>query len=295
MKKVLIMSDGNVDVVMVDDHFTFSIKYHNQSCRDWVIPMSEEIIVGWGFSGIWLVDEDTLLIKNDNKWMDISIQMSSFLLWQGHSRISLRMLFAAIYGGLRSGCFSYSIMIDEIFNSYNNEVYKIKLLHAIGSAKATYKMVNKKESLKNTYDVTHDKFRFVLPDGSAAIFENITEDIVLLINNSLICNEQQTYNRDDSVLTEEKRNRILSKGLAAAERLNALKPKDGYRVLGKVYEYQCELRGVNPIARRQWSELSNCDIVTIMAAFPEVSESDMHKYWDEIDEFTRMLLTFNKD
>ena len=74
MKKVLIMSDGNVDVVMVDDHFTFSIKYHNQSCRDWVIPMSEEIIVGWGFSGIWLVDEDTLLIKNDNKWMDISVE-----------------------------------------------------------------------------------------------------------------------------------------------------------------------------------------------------------------------------
>lgn len=294
MKKVLIMSDGNVDVVMVDDHFTFSIKYHNQSCRDWVIPMSEKIIIGRYFSGIWLVDEDTLLIKDNNIWRDISNHISSYLLWQGHSRTSLRMFFAAISDGLRSGCFSCSIEINDIFNTYN-KVCKIKSLGANKSVKATYHIISRKEIINNTYNFTKDTFRFVLPDGSAAIFENITEDIVLLINNSLICNEQQTYNRDDSVLTEEKRNRILSKGLAAAERLNALKPKDGYRVLGKEYEYQCELRGVNPIARRQWSELSNSDIVTIMAAFPEVSESDMHKYWDEIDEFTRMLLTFNKD
>lgn len=288
------MSDGNVDVVMVDDHFTFSIKYHNQSCRDWVIPMSEEIIVGWGFSGIWLVDEDTLLIKNDNKWMDISIQMSSFLLWQGHSRISLRMLFAAISDGLRSGCFSCSIEINDIFNTYN-KVCKIKSLGANKSVKATYHIISRKEIINNTYNFTKDTFRFVLPDGSAAIFEKITEDLMLLINDSLTCNDQQTYNRDDSVLSEEKRNRILSKGLAAAELLNALKPNKGRRVLGKEYEYECKLKGVSPIARKQWSELSNNDIVTIMAAFPEVSESDMHKYWDKIDEFTRMLLTFNKD
>ena len=100
MREVEIIVNEDVEIISVNDFFTFSVKYHNLSSTADTIPESEKLIVRWSTTGIWLIGDNELLIGEDGNWRDISKELSFFLEWQNpdsiHSPISLKMLFYAI-------------------------------------------------------------------------------------------------------------------------------------------------------------------------------------------------------
>ena len=79
MREVKIIVNEDAEIVSVNDFFTFSVKYHNLSSTADTIPESERVVVGWSTTGIWLIDDDEFLIKEDGSWRNISKELSFFL------------------------------------------------------------------------------------------------------------------------------------------------------------------------------------------------------------------------
>lgn len=136
MREVEIIVNEDSETVSVDDFFTFSIRYHNLSSTADTIPERERVIVHWSTTGIWLIDDNELLIEEDGSWRDVSKELSFFLDWQNPdstlSPISLRMLFYAIVDSLKHdywktpfGAYQeHSIRISEISQHYSRKVIK---------------------------------------------------------------------------------------------------------------------------------------------------------------------------
>lgn len=132
MREVEIIVNEDAEIVSVNDFFTFSVKYHNLSSTADTIPESERVVVRWSTTGIWLIDDDELLIKEDGSWRNISEELSFFLEWQNpdsiHSPISLKMLFYAIVDSLKYDSWKtfgsyqeHSIRISEIAQHYSEK------------------------------------------------------------------------------------------------------------------------------------------------------------------------------
>lgn len=136
MRNIEIIVDEDSEIVSVNDFFTFSVKYHNLSSRANVIPESDKVIVGLSTTGIWILDDNKLLIEESSNWRDVSENLSFFLEWQNedsiHSPISLRMLFDAIVDSLKHDSWKtfgtyqdHSIRIFELCYHYNRKNDKI--------------------------------------------------------------------------------------------------------------------------------------------------------------------------
>ena len=132
MREVKIIVNGNSEIVSADDFFTFSVRYYNLSSTTDTIPERERVIVHWSTTGIWLIDDNELLIEEDGSWRDVSKELSFFLEWQNpdsiHSPISLKMLFYAIVDSLKHdswktfGSFQeHYIRISEITQYYSEK------------------------------------------------------------------------------------------------------------------------------------------------------------------------------
>ena len=133
MREVEIIVDEDSEIVSVDDFFTFSVRYHNLSSTADTIPERERVIVHWSTTGIWLIDENELLIEEDGNWRNVSKELSFFLEWQNpdstHFPISLRMLFYAIVDSLKHDSWKtplgayqeHSIRISEIAQHYSRK------------------------------------------------------------------------------------------------------------------------------------------------------------------------------
>lgn len=136
MREFEIIVNEDAEIVSVDDFFTFSVRYHNLSSAANTIPESDRVIIGWSTTGIWLIDDDELLIEENGDWRDVSTNLSSFLKWQNpdsiHSPISLKMLFNAIVDSLKhdywktplGGYQEHSIRISEIAQHYSEKAIK---------------------------------------------------------------------------------------------------------------------------------------------------------------------------
>ena len=133
MREIKIIVNEDVEIVSVNDFFTFSIRYHNLSSAANTIPESAKTIVRWSTTGIWLIGDDELFIEEADNWVDVSEELSFFLEWQNpdsrHSPISLKMLFNAIVDSLKHdywktplGAYQeYSIGISEIAQHYSEK------------------------------------------------------------------------------------------------------------------------------------------------------------------------------
>ena len=135
MRKIEIIVNEDAEIVSVNDFFTFSVKYHNLSSSANTIHESEKLIVSWSTTGIWLIDDNELYIKESNSWRDVTKDLSFFLDWQNpdstHSPISLKMLFDAIVDSLKhdywkdfGSCNEHSIRITEIAQHYGEQALK---------------------------------------------------------------------------------------------------------------------------------------------------------------------------
>lgn len=136
MREVEIIVNEDVEIIFVNDFFTFSVKYHNLSSTADTIPESEKLIVRWSTTGIWLIGDNELLIGEDGNWRDISKELSFFLEWQNpdsiHSPISLKMLFYAIVDSLKYDYWKtplgtyqeHSIRISEIAQHYSKRAIR---------------------------------------------------------------------------------------------------------------------------------------------------------------------------
>ncbi len=126
MRKVEIRVNENVEIISVDEFTTFSVKYYDQySSRNTVLE-SEETIVDWATTGIWLMNDNKLLIKENGSWTDVSGRISTFLDWQNPDDIefpiSLKMLFNAVVDSLKGNgrhSIKHSIRISEIYKHYS--------------------------------------------------------------------------------------------------------------------------------------------------------------------------------
>lgn len=136
MREVEIIVNEDTEIVSVNDFFTFSVKYHNLSSTADTIPERERVIIHWSTTGIWLIDDNELLIEEDGSWRNVSKELSFFLEWQNpdstHSPISLRMLFYAIVDSLKHdywktpfGAYQeHSIRISEIAQHYSRKAIR---------------------------------------------------------------------------------------------------------------------------------------------------------------------------
>lgn len=134
MREVEIIVNEDAEIVSVNDFFTFSVKYHNLSSTANTIPESERVIVGWSTTGIWLIDDNELLIEENGNWRDVSEELSFFLRWQNPDSIpiSLKMLFYAILDSLKHdywktpfGAYQdHSIRISEISQHYSRKAIR---------------------------------------------------------------------------------------------------------------------------------------------------------------------------
>lgn len=191
MREVEIIVNENVEIVSVNDFFTFSIKYHNLSSAADTILERERVIVHWATTGIWLIDDNELLVEEDGSWMDISKELSFFLEWQNpdsiHSPISLKMLFYAIVDSLKHDYWKtplrtyqeHSIRITEIVQHYGKKA--------------------KEEEQKSIQEGLNE-----------VIFGNIKKDLFNHVKKKLKS-------------TSEER---MQRGLTALDRLNSLRPKE---------------------------------------------------------------------
>lgn len=136
MREIEIIVNEDAEIVSVDDFFTFSVRYHNLSSTADTMPERERVIIHWSTTGIWLIDDNKLLIEEDGSWRDVSKELSLFLEWQNpdsiHSPISLRMLFYAIVDSFKHdywktplGAYQeHSIRISEIAQHYSRKIIK---------------------------------------------------------------------------------------------------------------------------------------------------------------------------
>ena len=136
MRKIEIIVNEDAEIVSVNDFFTFSVKYHNLSSSANTIHESEKLIVSWSTTGIWLIDDNELYIKESNSWRDVTKDLSFFLDWQNpdsvHFPISLKMLFDAIVDSLKHDYWKtpfgeyqeHSIRISEIVQHYSEQALK---------------------------------------------------------------------------------------------------------------------------------------------------------------------------
>lgn len=164
MKEFEIVVNEETEIISVNDFFTFSIKYHNLSSISDTITESEKIIVRWSTTGIWLIDDDELLIKEDGDWKDVSEEFSFFLDWHNpdsaHCSISLRMLFNAVVDGLKYnkwktfGSFhEHSIRIIEIAQHYREKIIQEEQ----ENIQEKLKEILLKESFRDLVEFTRNK------------------------------------------------------------------------------------------------------------------------------------------
>ena len=131
MREFEIKINKNVEFVSVDDFFEFSVKYYDLYSSTNTVLESKEFIVDWYTSGIWLINDNKLLIKKDGNWIDISERISTFLDWQNPDAIefpiSLKMLFNATVDSLKGNghdgphVINQSIRISEIAKLYSEK------------------------------------------------------------------------------------------------------------------------------------------------------------------------------
>lgn len=133
MREIKIITNEDIESVSVNDFFSFSVKYYNLSNTADTTKESDRIIVRWPTTGIWLIDNNKFFIEEDNKWKDMSEELSFFLEWQNpdstHSPISLKMLFYAIVDSLKHDYWKtplgeyqeHSIRISELTQHYSEK------------------------------------------------------------------------------------------------------------------------------------------------------------------------------
>ena len=258
MKEFEIVVNEETEIISVNDFFTFSIKYHNLSSISDTITESEKIIVRWSTTGIWLIDDDELLIKEDGDWKDVSEEFSFFLDWHNpdsaHCSISLRMLFNAVVDGLKYnkwktfGSFhEHSIRIIEIAQHYREKIIQEE-------------QENIQEKLKEI--LLKESFR----------------DLVEFTRNKSNCKSIDK----------------IRKGFEALDRLNNLKPKipqdsqfikDKKKQITKVPALDSSFNK-KKLAKKKWSELPNSVKVELLFEY-EIPEEEMEKYWNGTDYIQR--------
>lgn len=258
MKEFEIVVNEETEIISVNDFFTFSIKYHNLSSISDTITESEKIIVRWSTTGIWLIDDDELLIKEDGDWKDVSEEFSFFLDWynpdSAHCSISLRMLFNAVVDGLKYnkwktfGSFhEHSIRIIEIAQHYREKIIQEE-------------QENIQEKLKEI--LLKESFR----------------DLVEFTRNKSNCKSIDK----------------IRKGFEALDRLNNLKPKipqdsqfikDKKKQITKVPALDSSFNK-KKLAKKKWSELPNSVKVELLFEY-EIPEEEMEKYWNGTDYIQR--------
>ena len=252
----IIINEDEEKKVFVHDLFSFSIKYHNQSSRRNTIPESEKIIITLSTTGIWLIDEDELLIEEDGEWWDKSDELSFFLRWQNpdsiNSPLTLKMLFYSIVESIiqdrhRSCGYGHSIRIEDIGRSYSENAIREK----------------RKEIEKVILEVLTDEFTKI----------------------------DNTSSNPHANASDER----MKKTPEAAERLSALKPKGSTTIDPRLEAIERREKewydpstaiGRKHLARKSWKDLPNKVRSLILHKY-EMSESDVKKYWDGSDYIMR--------
>lgn len=270
MREVKIIVNEDVEIVSVNDFFTFSVKYHNLSSTADTIPEKERVIVHWATTGIWLIDDNELLVEEDGSWGDISKELSFFLEWQNpdsiHSPISLRMLFYAIVDSLKHDSW-------KSFDSYQGHSIKIPEIAQHYSKKA------KEEEQKSIQEGLNE-----------VILGNLKKDLFNHVKKEL------------KPTPEERKQR----GLAALDRLNSLKPKaptvpdprqtaidrrekDIKVPITKAVDF------ISPLVREQlaykkWIGLPHVVRSLILLNYEDREGKFMPKFWDGTDYTQRKII-----
>lgn len=273
MREFEIIIDEEDKIISVHDFFTFSVKYHNLSSTTDTIPESEKVVVGWSTTGIWLIDDNELLIEEDGNWRDVSEELSFFLEWQNpdsiHSPISLRMLFYAIVDSLKYDYWKnfgsyqeHSIRISEISQHYSRKAIR-------DEQKSIQKQLNK------------------------VIFEDLKRDFINHVKKELRP-------------TSEER---IKRGLAAMDILDSMRAPAAKSVpdprLVSMYRHENEKKCLiktstgtivdkSLIVRKKWIEITEEEmsiiIPIITSMFKSMSKEEIQKYWDDIEPYDRLLI-----
>lgn len=270
MREVEIIVNENAEIVSVNDFFTFSVKYHNLSSTVNTIPESERVIVGWATTGIWLIDDNELLIEEDGNWRDVSEELLFFLEWQNpdsiHSPISLKMLFYAIIDSLKhdywktplGGYQEHSIRISEIAQHYSRKAIR-----------------KKQKSIQEGQD--------------GVIFEDLNKNFI------------SHFKKELNPTPEER----MLRGFAALDRLNSLKPKaptvpdprqaaidrrekDEKVTVTKVVNFTSPIK--EQLVYKKWIELPHVVKSLILLNYENRESKYMPQYWDGTDYIQRKII-----
>ena len=280
MREVKIIVNGNSEIVSADDFFTFSVRYYNLSSTTDTIPERERVIVHWSTTGIWLIDDNELLIEEDGSWRDVSKELSFFLEWQNpdstHSPISLRMLFYAIVDSLKHdywktpfGAYQeHSIRISEIAQHYSRKAIREE-------QKSIQKELDRVilKDLKNdlisqikkkpTPNIHNDNS--IKPTGNVTTSKKITPEMreTFAIFNNLRNPDGVPDPRQASIDRREKE----EKATVAIDTSTSL--------------------GREQLANKKWAEMTKDEKAIITPMFEGMSEEDIQKYWDGTDKVQR--------
>ena len=280
MREVKIVVNEDAEIVSVNESFTFSVKYHNLSSTSDTIPERERVIIHWSTTGIWLIDDNELLIEEDSSWRDVSKELSFFLEWQNpdstHSPISLRMLFYAIVDSLKHDYWKtpfgahqeHSIRISEIAQHYSRKAIR-----------------EEQKSIQKELD--------------RAILKDLKNDLISRIKKKSTPNvhNDNSIKPTGNVTTGKK---ITPEMREAFNTLNALRKSNGVpdprqasidrRENDKkvTSDKPCTSMERNLISHKKWNELTADE--KSYAALDGLSEEDMQKFWDGTDPLTREII-----
>lgn len=114
---------GHREEVIVDDFFTFAIKFFNKNSSRNLVKQSEKMIVPLGVTEIHLLNRngnDFLVYKWNGKLVDMTNDIGGFLQIQT-SGVTLKMLFYAI----RDNCdgMTTSLRLIDIGEQYQHVVF----------------------------------------------------------------------------------------------------------------------------------------------------------------------------
>lgn len=264
MREVKIIVNEDAELISVNEFFTFSVKYHNLSSTADTIHESEKLIVSWSTTGIWLIDDDELLIEEDGNWKDVSKELSFFLEWQNpdsiHSPISLKMLFYAIVDSLKNDS-------GKTFGSYQEHSIRISKIAQHYSEKAIQKELNK------------------------VIFEDLKRDFINHVKKKLRPTSEERMKRGFEAMDRLDALRVPASKSVPDPRQVALdkRSKDEKVPVTKTVDF------TSPLVREQlvyktWIELPHVVRSLLLLYYEDRESKFMPQYWDGTDYVQRKII-----
>ena len=270
MREVKIIVNEDAEIVAVNDFFTFSVKYHNLSSTADTIHESEELIVSWSTTGIWLIDDDEFLIEEDGNWRDVSKELSFFLEWQNpdsiHSPISLKMLFYAIVDSLKHDSW-------KTFGSFQEHHIRISEIAQYYSEK----------SIQEEQDTIQKQLNEV-------IFEDLKKDFINHAKNKLrptpeerVKSNFEAWDRLESL--KAKGNTVPDPRQASIDR----REKDKKVTVTKAVDFTSPLVK-KQLVYKQWVELPHIIKRLILLNYEDREGNVIPQYWDGTDYIQREII-----